>query len=202
MKIIIFVISLIIASSAFANNLQTEISKGNYTEAITILNADSGIADQSYFLGICYSRLQEFDKAILSFQKSVEEKSSKTDLYYEYGQALYAANELKKARSQFQESFRLNFNPAGSLYYIGHISQMLEEYKQAQASFEKIIRDYSSDLKMKQIALFQFVETTLILMKDKSPENIAKYIIPSLKKAQATIPDTTVANDIEKRIIN
>ena len=199
MKILILMCSLLIAGNLYAQTFDSYFNEGNYEQAIKILEKDPTIKNQSYHLGICYSRLQEFDKAIPLLAKSIKEKNITPDIYYEYGQALYAANELKQARLAFQNSVKNDFNPAASLYYIGHISQVLEEYKIARNSFTTLIKNYPNEKKLKQIAQFQLAESTLVTLKEKTAPQVNKFILPLLKEAEATDPTSTVAQEIDKR---
>jgi tetratricopeptide (TPR) repeat protein len=155
--------------------------------------------EKAYHLAISYSRLQEYDKAIVYFQKAIDEKSAKQDVYYEYGQALYAANEIKKARSAFKISAQNNFNQATSLYYVGHTSQILEEYEAAITIYKLIISHYSSEIKITQVAQFQLAEATLSNMKDKTAANVSKYVLPLMKTAQAKDQESALAKDIDRR---
>lgn len=199
MKTLVLICCLFIAQNVFAEDFESLFLSGNYAKALEAIIQDETIQDRSYQLALCYARLQAFDKAIPLFEKAIEEKTQKNDLYYEYGQALYASNELKKARNAFTLSAQMNFNPAPSLYYVGHISQMLEEYKLAYTTYNQIIKKYPEDKKIRQIAQFQQAETILLLMKDKNATNIAKHVLPLLKEGQSTDPETSVAKDIERR---
>ena len=199
MKTLVLIGCLFLAQNVFAEDFESLFLSGNYSKALETLNQDESIQDRSYHLALCYARLQAFDKAIPLFEKAIEEKSLKKDLFYEYGQALYAANELTKARNAFETSAQMNFNPAPSLYYVGHISQILEDYKRAYKTYDKIIKQYPEDKKIKQISQFQQAETILFLMKDKNATNVGKHVLPLLKEGQNTDPTTSVAKDIDRR---
>lgn len=199
MKTLITVYCILFSLNLFADTFESFYSSGNYAKAIETLNQNQNLEERSYHLAICHSRLQEFDKAIPLFEKAIEEKSQKKDLYYEYGQALYAANDLRKARNSFTTSAQMNFNPAPSLYYVGHISQILEDYKVAYTTYLKIIKSYGSDKKIKQIAQFQLAETILAVMKDKNATNVSKFVLPLLKDGQNTDPSSSVAKDMDRR---
>lgn len=178
----------------------------NYRQALSTLEliqfAEDKISTKYYLEGLTYSRLQEFDKAIASFEKAVQLKNDAPDLYYELGQAYYAANDIKKARLAFTQSAKLNFNRANSLYYVGHISQTLEEYKEAKTAYMSIIKNKKSDEKVLQIARFQLAETLLSMAREtKAVEKITdRYVIPLLRQAYDTDRTTVVASEIQLRI--
>ncbi len=183
---------------------------GQYAQAISSLekidNTETANGEKFYLLGECYSKLQEFDKAYLNYDLALKAGNTHEDIYYQYGQALYAANELKKARAAFAESAKRKFNTPASTYYVAHISQILEEYPQAKDSYTALIKDKDADSKIKQIARFQLAETILAMMREKeiAPEKlekgVEKYVLPLMKQAYKTDKSTSVANDIQQRI--
>jgi tetratricopeptide (TPR) repeat protein len=161
----------------------------------------------AYLQGLCFSKLQEFDLAIKSFEKAVSLKNENEDLQYEYGQALYAANELKAARKAFKISALKKFNISASIYYIAHISQMLEEYPEAKINYIEVISNSNTDQKLKQIARFQLGETILlgskartIGMNETDVNNVTKFVLPLMNEAIATDKSGLVVPEIEQRI--
>jgi tetratricopeptide (TPR) repeat protein len=181
---------------------------GQYSKAISALEkSESNIAgEKNYLEGLCYSKLQEFDKAIIHFESAIKENNESVDLYYEYGQALYAANELKAARKAFIESVKRKFNTPASLYYVAHISQILEEYPPAKENYLALIKNKEADNKIKQIARFQLAETLLSIMREKNTDKnvlekaVGKYILPLMKQAFNTDKGSQVAGEIDARM--
>lgn len=202
---------ILMSSNAFANT-QEEFYKnfkaGQYPKALEALNniKDSTLGTRPYLLGLTYSKMQEYDKAAANFEIAIREKNTNSDLYYEYGQALYAGNELKKAREAFRNSAKNKFNRPASLYYVAHISQILEEHEVAKEYFIMAIKDKESDAKMKQIAQFQLGETLLLIAREKSaqPEDlyrrVEKYILPMMNSAYNLDKRSSLAADINTRI--
>lgn len=202
---------ILMSGSTFANT-QEEFYKnfkaGQYPKALLALgqikNAGAGV--KAYLSGLTYSKMQEYDKAAANFEIAIREKNTSADLYYEYGQALYAGNELKKAREAFKTSANNNFNRPASLYYVAHISQILEEHDVAKEYFLKAIKDKTSDAKMRQIAQFQLGETLLAIAREKSaqPEDllrrVEKYILPMMNSAYNLDKRSSLATDINTRI--
>lgn len=183
---------------------------GQYTKAISSLEKidekENVLGQKHYLAGICYSKLQEFDKAIQSFQTAIKENNTNADLYYEYGQALYAANELKSARIAFQKSAEIKFNTPASIYYVAHISQIIEDYSLARSNYLTLIKNKETDIKLKQVARFQLGETLLLIMKEKITskeeleKGVAKFVIPTLKQAHNDDKKSSVATEISARI--
>ena len=200
------------AETSAYNEFNHLFKSGQYQKAISELEKidakDNLLGEKYYWIGLSYARLQEYDKAIVQFETAIKEKSDKPDLQYEYGQALYAANEMKAGRKAFQLSADNKFNTTASLYYVAHISQILEEFPQAKETYTALIKNKETDNKMKQIARFQLGETLLAMIKEKFAEgekekqeaNVEKYVIPLMKQAYSTDKSTTVATEIDQRI--
>jgi tetratricopeptide (TPR) repeat protein len=202
--------SISYAGSPTLNEFNQFFNVGQYSKAVIALEKTSEnefVAGQrAYLLGICYSKLQEFDKSIKSFEMAIKNNNKNPDLQYEYGQALYAANELKAARRAFIESAAHQFNTPASLYYVAYISQLLEEYNEAKNNYLSLIKNSGPDNKILQLASFQLAETTLLLMREKSNNKselekiVEKSIIPMFKTAYEIDKSTSVANDIDQRL--
>lgn len=199
------------AQSTALTEFKQYFKNGQYTKAITALeNLDpneNALGEKSYLLGLSYSKLQEFDKAINHFEVAIKAKNQNADLYYEYGQALYAANELKAARKAFNQSANQKFNVPASLYYVAHISQILEEFTEARDNYVALIKSKETDLKIKQIARFQLAETLLLIMREKVKvkedleKGVDKYILTMMKQAVNTDKGTPLAQEISLRIL-
>ena len=207
--------SLLVSLNLHAESVgMTEFNKyfknGQYAKALSILektNSNDFEAGQfAYLEGLCNSKLQEFDKAIKNFETAIKEKNTNQNLQYEYGQALYAANELKAARKAFKESAAKKYNTPASIYYVAHISQILEEFPLAKESYTELIKNKETDSKMKQIARFQLTETLLSIMREKVKgkeeleKSVDKFIIPMLKQAYSTDKSTQLASEIDQRL--
>lgn len=215
MKSLLFLVLFISSQSVWANNNPLEefyslYKKGQYDKAIDSLNKltidQNSEASKFYLTGISYARLQDFDKAADNLSMAIERGHDAKDIYYEYGQALYAKNSLKQAREAFKKSAELNFNLSASLYYQGHISQILEDYASAKKAYLEIIRQKDKDRKIDQVAKFQLAESELQLTrnnisdKEKLGNDIQKRILPMLKMSYETDRNSAVALDIDKRI--
>ena len=213
MRILVPATMLLMSNALHANSL-AEFYKlfksGQYPQAIEELNKISveqnSLSSKAYLSGLSYSKMQEYDKAASQFAIAIENKNESLDLYYEYGQALFAANELRKAREAFKVSADKKFNRVASLYYVAHISQILEEFETAKDYYTLVLKDKDADLKMKQISNFQIAETLLSIARVKSREKadldrrVERFIIPMMRKGFELDKSTAVAGDINQRI--
>jgi tetratricopeptide (TPR) repeat protein len=189
---------------------------GSYTEAIeslsNITNGDDKLMGTRYYLeGMCHNRSQRFDLAMDSFQKAISYGNKTKDLYYEYGQALFANSELEKGRKAFEYSARkVHYKIPMSYYYVAHISQILEEHQRARDSYLKLLQHQKKlprserDLKLAQVAQFQLSESIMVLAETKNPLTAGriaeKKVIPLMEKSIKIIPKAPLVADIEKRI--
>lgn len=203
---------VIMSSNLEASNIEEFykfFKNGQYPKALSALETipedQTSSSMKSYLAGLSYSRMQEYDKSIVSFEAAIALKNDSIDLYYEYGQALYASNELKKARTAFATSATKQFNRTASLYYVAHISQILEEYEVARENYTQVIKDKTADTKMKQIAQFQLAETLLSIArenqdgKDSLNRRVEKFILPMMTTAFNIDKSSPLASDINLR---
>ena len=206
-----FATQLFISGQTFANSKSNDFlevfQSGNYTKALSLVNKikETKSGEKYYFTGLCYSKLQEYDNAISEFEKALKAKNNNSDLFYEYGQALYAANRLRDARVAFENSYKEKFNLSASLYYVAHISQIIEDFKKAEETYLLIVNGENFDEKIKQISKFQLAETKLALLREKNlakeetSKLVDREILPLLRDALAMDKNANVAREIETR---
>ncbi|MBL6989447.1 MAG: hypothetical protein ISR65_06700, partial [Bacteriovoracaceae bacterium] len=146
------------------------------------------------------ARQFEFEKAAATFKRIIKQSNPPKDLFYEYGQALYALNELDQARTQFNKSAKARFKIPASLYYMGYISQLLEEYPKAKKYYRQIIKVEKSDKNILQITYLKAAEVNLEMIRNRKNERlyVAKYVMPLLKKSYKLDPTSVAATDIDK----
>jgi len=212
--------SFVLSHNAFASTDEQlkEIYKqyvtGHFQEAINQLenfktNDKKLQGTRLYWQGLCYSRLQKFTDAIRLFAETKKLGFESEDLEYEYGQALYAMNQLDKSKEAFEKSAKLNFKKTTSYYYVGHISQIQEDFAGAKAAYEKILQEKDAENSLVQFSRFQIAEVILSIAeqkeekkenKEEMPKIIQKYVLPQFEKALAINPDSQNASDIKRRI--
>ena len=157
----------------------------------------------AYWRGVTANRLNEFTAAIGFFEQSINLDYRPKDIYYEYGQALYASEKLKAARKAFGESFKRGHKRGVSLYYLGFISQTIKDEKQAVVFYRSIeslpVEEQEGTL---QPAKMQMGDIFLSKA-EKRPDTIKvleAYVIPYYKEALALEPDSKLAADIQAKI--
>lgn len=189
--------------------------KGAYPEAISELSkikrgSEKLLGTKFYLEGMCHNRSQRFDLAATSFKNALAYQNSSKDIYYEFGQALFANSDLEKARKIFLKSAKQDYKKPMSLYYVAHISQILEEHQVAKNTYFKLLKHQKElpnelkNLRLAQTAQFQLSESLLALAEAKNhitARNAAdEKIIPLMEKSIAIMPKAPIVTDIEKRI--
>lgn len=158
----------------------------------------------SYWKGICFNRLQEYPKAIESFDRALSYDYRPEDLHYEYGQALYAAEKYEEARIQFRESLKRKFKRGVSLYYIGYLSRELGDRKKAVTFFQAISKlPAQESAEVLQAAEFQIGDVYLDQV-EKSKDafrSVEKYVIPQYRRALAIDENSNLAGPIRGKIV-
>jgi tetratricopeptide (TPR) repeat protein len=199
---------------SFANSSLDVFSQyfksSQYQKAINALDNISekqqGNFNKNYLKALCYSRLQEYDQAILNFEIAQKNQFDAQDFDYEMGQALFANNNIRKARDAFKKSVSKKFNTPASLYYVAYTSQILEDYESARESYSLLLKQTDLDLKLKQVARFQLAETLFLIAKNQSKGlidlemKVGKFIIPMMKSSYELDKDTLLAADVLVRI--
>ncbi len=207
---------LLYSPHSLANNKEALVTafghfkEGTYIHALEDLEKIKNerdplvLGNKEYLKGIIYNRLLRYEEAIDAFYSAKKYGFSIEDFHYELGQAHYANNDLFKARDNFTISYKAGFNKTISLYYMAHITQILEEFKKAKEYYTLLLKitEKEDDPKMSQIAHFQLSECLLSMAEKRNdPESlVVKYVIPHLKKSEATLPNSTLAKDIRTRI--
>lgn len=156
-----------------------------------------------YWQGLCHIKLSEYEDAIKNLQRAIREKFDAKDLYYEYGQALYTSLKLKKAREAFKVSVKRKYKRGVSLYYIAYISQELGDLKTAVSFYEAIEKLPDEEKKdIVQAARVQVGDIYYEQVKRRrdSLKAITKYVLPQYKKALKYDKESTLADEIRKKI--
>ncbi len=207
------ILLLLLSSTCFAQALAPiykEFENANYEEVINKLNTkeytnrkdQTYLGVRSYLLGVSHARLQEFSEAIVFFEASLKYNNKSREIFYELGQANYAINSLEKAIQNFKQSRKLKYKIEQSTYYLGYIYQLKEDHKNAKVYYSLLLKDKGTSVEMRQIAYFQIAQMNLELARStpRVAEIAGKYIIPDLYKAIDINPNSSTADDIEKRI--
>ena len=189
------------------NQFYSKFQKAEYRSSLAPLEELFKIPGQepvaSYWQGIVYNKLEKYNDSIAAFKKADFYKAPFKDLYYEYAQALYAANILAPARKAFGKSVINKHKMATSLYYMGFISQTLEDYKLAINYYKKVNQLKDPEAKeVNQAARFQLAEIYYLEAKKSVVplKVIQDYCLPEFKYALSLDRHSGLAPDIQKRI--
>jgi len=211
---------LIINQSTFAVSKELKkayrlYNEGSYSEALDEINKvdpkkdEDLIGESNYWKGIIENKLQEFDKAALSFKKSRAADFEEDDIYYEYGQALYGSQELEKAIVQFELSIEEEeFKEIPSRYYIAYINQILEKYDPAIDYYERLIQNRDTPRDLVQSSRFQLANIDLALLEadkkntfEQVSEGVRMDVIPDMISAIYVDERSDTANEINQTIM-
>lgn len=203
-------------ASASRNKLFTTasllFSEGKYLSTIEELKTieKSGHTNQqilglvSYWKGICFSRLQEFQEAVKSFDKALGYNYAPNDLHYEYGQALFALDKLPEARLQFRESLKKKFKRAVSLYYIGFISKEMGESNKAYTflkSINKLEEEEAREVLQAAEMLIGDIYLDQVEKRSDAFRTVETYVIPQYQKAIELDKNSPLAPVIQEKIV-
>ncbi len=204
--IFFFLISLSYAQEAKKlDAFYLQFRTGNYQTALQeleLLEGDQKFeATLHYLKALTYKNMQQHPEAIPHFKKAIRLGKKSEDLFFEYGQSLFAVNELEKAKRAFRISFKKGFKRDISLYYLAHIGELLEDHQSVKTNYLKLLKDDEADKDMQQIAYLRLAELIYNRAKDKFyvQNYIANYIVPLLDKGHEIDPDSNTAKDIESR---
>ncbi|MFP5458327.1 MAG: tetratricopeptide repeat protein [Bacteriovoracia bacterium] len=158
----------------------------------------------AYWTGITANRQQEYADAIPAFEQAITLDYRPKDIYYEYGQALYAAEKLPAARNAFRESLKLGHKRAVSLYYIAFISQTLKDNKKAVTFYRAIQKLPPGEQDDTLQAAEMQIGDIYLEQAEKHPDAfkaVATYVIPQYQAALAMAPESALAADLRSKII-
>lgn len=158
----------------------------------------------SYWSALTANRQQDYAQSIKYFEQALSVDYRPLDIYYEYGQALYAADNLVEARAAFRESIKRGYKRAVSLYYIGFISQTLKDYKRAVTFYRAIQKLPAQEQEETVQAAEMQIGDIYLEQSEKHPDvfkAVEVYVIPQYKKALAINPDSSLAKDIQMKIV-
>lgn len=205
----------LLSYSLFAQGLQSiyqEFENANYEDVIEKLNEEQYkkrkdqkyLGVRSYLLGVSHARLQDFELAIKYFKDALKNKNDAKEIYYELGQAQYAINQLDDSINNFKNSIKIKYKVEQSTYYIAYINQLKEDLPQAKKYYKLLLKNKDTSIEMKQIAYYQVALINLDIARgtNRASEIVEKYILPDLYRAINILPNSSTADDIDKRILD
>ena len=177
---------------------------GNYhkvIEEITPLLSDPELEGTLYYLqAICYSRLQDFDKAIQSFDHAIRSGNRAKDLQYEYGQALYAMEKYVPAKKAFAASIRNRHMQGSSLFYLAYINEQLRLYTKSKRYYSKMLTLNWIKSELKQSAHLGLARILLAQAEatNEAEIGVEDYVIPEIDEGLEIDGHSVIAADLQK----
>ncbi len=200
-----FLLSLLVISSSFATDLEdfyVYFKTGKYQKAVEALQLIRGTrsfeSTRSYLMALCFKNMQQYDKAIAFFKLAIRDGNSSKDLFFEYGQTLFAENDLEKAKRAFNISFKKGYKSSYSLYYISYISELLEDHPNTKKNYIQLIKDKNADVGLRQFAYFKLSQFVYERVKGKFyvPSYIERFVAPLMIKGIELDPSSSTASDM------
>lgn len=203
------ILSFLTCLSSFArvdlSEFYKHFKKGEYLKAQDIIGRipydEAFEGTRYYLLAITFKYLQQHDLAVPNFKKAIQLGKKSEDLFFEYGQSLFAINELEAARRAFRISYKAQFKEAYSLYYIAHISEILEDHNKVKSNYAKILKNPEAEPEIKQVAYLRLAELIYEQTKNKfyAENYIADYVVPLLNRGLAIDPESDNGKEIQSR---
>ncbi len=202
-------------TQSFITKILIRFEQGRYEDVIEILDkVQKKIPPKSkkakelqgliyYWRGMCYSRINDYELAEEYLEKAIDANYNAKDIFYEYGQVLYVAQKMRKARIAFKRSVKNRYKMAVSLYYIASISQEIEDYKKAVTFYSMIERLPEEDKKDVLQASRTQIADIYLLKVERRPDAfsaVKNYVIPQYEKALEVDEDSRLADTIRKKI--
>ncbi len=192
----------------------TRYKSGSYEGALNLIdklekeyqgqNKDKLLGLISYWRGVIYNRVQDFESSKNSFAMAFKYEYTPEDIYYEFAQSLYALNELKKSRDLFMRSALNNYRPAVSLYYVAFISQTLRDFRLAVKVYRRIERLKDPEKESVLQASRMQVADIYLTAVDKQEDQVAflqKRVLSEFENALIFDPDSILSRDIRRKML-
>lgn len=187
----------------------THYQSGQYSKAISLLSQIKGDTKTkaliSYWQGLCYSRVQNFDQAIQAFKKALRYKTSAQDIYYELGQVYFATRQSKKALQAFNNSINQDYRVGSATFYIGYIHYRLNQKTKAIDYYKQLLASNSTPEPVKQSAQYQMAEISYDQSNNlsdpiKKKAFLTDQVIPQYKEAIDYNDSNLVARHAKRKI--
>ena len=196
-------------SPALAESLQL-LHAGRYAEVVKKLDSTHFMSPaeegrRNFVLATALAKLQSFDRALPRYRDAIRAGVPEPSLAYDYGQALFATQNLADAEEQFKASIINKYKVAASAYYVAYGRQLRESYGEAADFYRRIQRLDDDQDKIKQPALFQlgeleYEQAQRIQDPDTRVEALRMKVLPLFEAARDYDSDTPAAKESIARI--
>lgn len=124
------------AQSSVLNVSDSLMANGNFSKAIILLE-NSNTENTSYRLAKAYNAIGNYDKAIISYKKAIENNKGNGLLQYEYGKLLSKVKKNEEAVSIFKKLKAIDSTNANYNYELGVVLERLQQTENAQNNFKE-----------------------------------------------------------------
>jgi tetratricopeptide (TPR) repeat protein len=158
-KFLILLVLIIFKTEAQSSVLtigDSLLAYGNYTKAITVLQAHGNQNEVYYKLAKAYHAIGNYDAAVANYDKALDSGQDNNILAYEYGRLLGKTKHYKKASELFR--VLLDVDPLNSNYHyeLGVNLAAIDKEQEAQEYFEKtFVIDSTHQKAIYRLARFQ-----------------------------------------------
>ncbi len=153
MKRIVFVYIVLCNFILFGQSIdeiKNLIKEEKYEEALNILsNYSDFISTQphvGYYIGVCYFKLQNYQKAEEFFELALKNNYDKVELYYNLGVTKYKLGKYKEAILYLEKAKNSPLLGANSLYILISCYIKTKEYNKAKSAYIELYTNYPTSL--------------------------------------------------------
>ncbi len=118
------------------------LTVGDYEDALgkfqKILDLDPINADAYYYLGMTYSKMEEFDKAVSYYQKALKLNPELAKTHFPLGVAYYQLKQYRNALQSLSQAEKYSPQDAMVYYYQGAVYYDMGRYYKSVAPFKKV----------------------------------------------------------------
>ncbi len=196
-----------IASDELKKEIHEQYNQGAYFQTILLLSElekeKSSGPIAWYWKAICFQKLQEHKEAISFFGKALQSGNFPREIYYQYGQSLFADSRFTQAQDYFHKSWVMKIKPGHSLFYIAHSYQLEGQHEKAISYYQKIASLKNIDANIRQAASAQLAEVYLAINKESGEnqtQNVVSRVIPQMQMAIEDDAASLLARELKKRI--
>lgn len=173
-----------------ANLAELYIQQSEFDEAIEALSKipDGDMTSQLYgMMGYAYSQMQQYDKAIATYEKALAQDSDNQDLRRYYAEALVSAGKYSAARVELQQIIKSSPDDGASYKRLAMIDRQEGRFDEARQELEKAKSLSPDDL---EIPYQQALLESTVGNNDKAIE-ILKGLVQQSERpgGQYTVPE-------------
>lgn len=126
------------------------INNNKYEEALDIMSSYTEFISThphiAYYIGICYFKLQNYQKAEEFFELALKNNYTQPELYYNLGVTKYKLKNYKEAITYLEKAKNSSLLGPSSLYTLISCYIKIKDYKKVKDTYEELYTKYPSSL--------------------------------------------------------